>query len=161
MLFRSEFRSRNDDGTNANGNFGIAESGNAHGVVNMNNGSLTVGAWALFSAWQDDAAASVATLNATDSAIDLQNDSGDHGRLLWGRRGTATINQSGGTVHVGNWAVLGVEGGGRGNWNMSDGAVAQLDNELNIGRNGGIGRMTLDTASVLQVNGEVDRKSVV
>ena len=153
------FTSTNENSTVANGNFGVAQHNSSNGTINMDNGHLNISAWSMFGAWEDSAVNSVATINMVNgSTIDLVNDTGDHGRLLWGRRGTATINQDGGSVHVGQWAVLGVEGGGRGNWNMSNGAVAQLDNELNIGRNGGIGNMSVSggtSASSLTVNGSV------
>jgi T5SS/PEP-CTERM-associated repeat protein len=148
------FNSTNEAGAQVTGNFGIAENNAAVGTINMDNGTLNITAWSMFSAWQDNAAASVATINATNSAINLLPGP-DHGRLLWGRRGEATINQSGGTFLVSNWAVLGVEAGGRGRLNMTDGAQAQFNNELNVGRAGGIGSVTLDTGSVINVAGEV------
>jgi hypothetical protein len=77
--------------------------------------------------------------------------------LLWARRGTATINQSGGSVHVTNWAVIGVEGGSRGHYNLtgtSEGdGIAQFDNELNLGRLGAIGTVDVGTGGVMNVNG--------
>ncbi len=149
------FTSTNEAGAIVNGNFGMAQNNGATGVINMDGGQLNIAAWSLFGAWEDNAGASVATINMINSSLNITEAvPGEQGRLLWGRRGTATINQDGGSFYAQDWAVLGVEDGGRGYWNMSNGATAQLDNELVLGHGGptAIGAVSIDS-SIMTVNG--------
>jgi hypothetical protein len=61
--------------------------------------------------------------------------------LITGRLGTATFNQSGGTVRADNWFAIGIDSSGNGTYNMSGGSVELAmpnygDRNVIVGNNG-------------------------
>ncbi len=129
-----EFKSVNDDGTVANGNFGIAENiGN--GTVNLTNAVMNISAWSFFTGWNQ--VNCKATINMTDSVVNVPNDTGDHGRFFlndvgqFAAGGGTILNQEGGLINVGAWGAVGRERGG--------------DAVYNLGVNGGAGGMNVAT----------------
>ena len=137
------YMSTRENGVAADGNFGIGHGGNASGTINMDNGTLNVGAWALFGGW--DGVNSTATINMTNSTINLLpynyidggGNPGVGGHLFWGDVGTATINQEGGAINTASWSAIGRERGGNATYNLGAGGGGGVYNgaaELYVGR---------------------------
>ncbi len=150
--------STRENGVPADGNFGVGHFGTGDGTINMNNGTLNVGAWALFGAW--DTAANKATINMVNSTINLLpynyidggGGIGVGGHLFWGDSGTAVINQEGGLIRASAWSAIGRERGGNATYNLgASGGGGQfiIDAELYVGRQSH-GTITMGPGTVLR-----------
>ncbi len=129
------FASHRENGSQADGNFGVAESNAANGTVNLNNGTLNVTAWALFTGWNNTA--STATINmANNSHINIMDDGTGNGRghLFLGDAGTSTLNQEGGSISAQGWSAIGRERGGNSTYNLG---VAGGGGTFTVGGAGG------------------------
>jgi T5SS/PEP-CTERM-associated repeat protein len=147
------FESKDGAGSWVNGNFLMAEANNATGVINMDNGTLNVSAWGFDAGWNNPT--QNATINMTNSTINVLNGSGDHGRFFIGRGGNATINQEGGAINVAQWGAIGMEAGGQGVYNLGangGGGAASIAGDFYIGRQSK-GEMTMGAGTTLGIGG--------
>jgi fibronectin-binding autotransporter adhesin len=137
------FTSVRENGTNADGNFGVGDAGGATGLINMDNGTLNVAAWSMFGGWNGPT--STATLNMTNSTVNVLNHNplngnGDPtagGHFFWGDAGQAVINQEGGAINAANWSAIGRERGGDAIYNLGvDGGGGSFNgaSSLYVGR---------------------------
>jgi T5SS/PEP-CTERM-associated repeat protein len=152
------FASTRESGFPTDGNFGVSENAGSNGSINMDNGTLNVTAWSLFSAWND--VNTNATIDMTDSTININYDpatlNGDGnpvdngGHLFWGDAGTATINQSGGLIAAQGWSAIGRERGGDAFYNMSNNAMFTVQGDLSVGRQSH-GTITMETGASINL----------
>ena len=148
------------DGNNAsqNGNFGVAENANGTGTINMNNGTLNVTAWSLFTGWNE--ATSVANINMTNSTINIfrtATDPGGSGHLFFGDRGVSTLRQEGGLISAAGWSAIGRERGGDSTYNLGvngGGGTFNVGESLYVGRQSH-GTINMGAGTTITVNGEL------
>ena len=148
------------DGNNAsqNGNFGVGEYANGTGTINMNNGTLNITAWSLFTGWNE--ATSVGNINMTNSTINIFRtaaDPGDSGHLFFGDRGVSTLRQEGGLISAAGWSAIGRERGGDSTYNLGvngGGGTFTVGESLYVGRQSH-GTINMGAGTTITVNGEL------
>lgn len=115
----------------------VAEGGASNGTVNLNGGTMNNADWMVIGS----NGGSTGTVNITDGTLNV-NQPGDFGRLITGRFGTGVVNQSGGSVNVGNWFIVGLDPGGNGTYNFSGGSL-NVQGNVEVGHNGSTGVMNI------------------
>jgi T5SS/PEP-CTERM-associated repeat protein len=135
---------------NGDQNVLLAEGAAAVGTLNIEDGGKVNIQSNLFgTSWTDAAGpgsqAAKATINISGvgSELNLISDGiGDEPDFILARRGTTTVNQSGGKATINGWFVIGHENGGSASYNQTGGVVDanHADSSIVIGRqtiNGG------------------------
>ena len=105
------------------------------GTMNLESGGkyLTNNSWTVIAS--EPGSTGVVNISDDTNAGTLLDNSGGEGRLVVGRFGNATVNQSGGTVRTGNWFVIGLDPGSSGTYNFSGGNIDTSGN-YDIGKSG-------------------------
>ncbi len=152
------FISKNGNTTPANGNFGVAENGGGTGTINMNNGTLNIQAWSLFTGWNANTA--TANINMVNSTINIMRsaaDPGGSGHLFFGDAGVSTLNQEGGLISAAGWSAIGRERGGNSTYNLGvngGGGTMTIGESLYVGRQSH-GTINMGPGTTITVNGEL------
>ncbi len=105
------------------------------GTMNLESGGkyLTNNSWTVIAS--EPGSTGVVNISDDTNAGTLLDNSGAEGRLIVGRFGNATVNQSGGSVKTGNWFVIGLDPGSTGTYNFSGGNIDTSGN-YDIGKSG-------------------------
>ena len=140
----------------------VGQNGGSVGLLDVSSGgTFTTGNWLIIG----NAGGSNGTvnLNGASSSINLTGMSdaggnlGERSRLMIGRSGTGTLNQTAGTITFGGWSAIGLDRGSEGTYNMSGGLLQtrpEFDFDWYVGRqNSDSGNPALSAHGTLNVSG--------
>jgi len=129
--------------------FNITDTGTSVGLLTVQDNGLASGN----AVFIGKSVGSVGTVNQSGGTVVARG-----GDLRCGSDGNATWNQTGGTVIVTNWGVIGRNGGSVGVWNLSGGSLIKVNSgsRFNVGENGTGTLNVSGTGSMQVLNGELD-----
>lgn len=131
------------------GDFNITDVGSSVGLMTVQDNALASGN----AIYLGKAGPTIGVVNQSGGTIISRG-----GDLRCGSDGNATWNQTGGTVIVTNWGVIGRNSGSVGVWNLSGGSLIKVNSgsRFNVGENGTGTLNVSGTGSMQVLNGTLD-----